>query len=282
MPRVVDYDQQLSEMDFNDWDNWGWCRGYSWFHDLKCGHRVKAPSKDPCGTNCHNRPRATGAPFVCQQCIRDEVEIELKMGNFKLDNDEKVNLAGNTEISLADKVGILADRKVKIAMKAVVINMAQMKFDIKFRMSVPALKLESPMEMMYHSIELEEEEKDRAAGNLAAKRTGPLHRPTQLTRNLAAAKKPSGVRKAKKAKKTGGGLSNMLGILNEFRHMAKGAKQPTTKEKAKEDLLESSLAEAKAEVRVEAQAKVEAEAEMNVEDEISKAVREALEKMDLN
>ncbi|KAF1993724.1 hypothetical protein P154DRAFT_582498 [Amniculicola lignicola CBS 123094] len=141
-------------------DSHGSCLEYSsTYHDLQCGHRVKAPKPDSCGSTCVKL--STSTPFVCQECIIDAIDLELKLDHFSLEPDEDVDMAGSEEVPFAEKVRILADRQIKLLLEPQFRgNIVSASLYYNGRLASPAPKDATPTELYYWEIEEEEAQKE--------------------------------------------------------------------------------------------------------------------------
>jgi hypothetical protein len=59
---------------------------YSFYHDLKCGHRIQVKHASSCGTNCEKA--VDNYPFVYATCVADEVRTQMIFACISLDKED--------------------------------------------------------------------------------------------------------------------------------------------------------------------------------------------------
>ena len=118
------------------------CSGDSTYHDLRCGHRVQSANlSERCGCTC--RKPARGAPFVCPECVVNDVCLEMNLEGISLSNsdDAEMDDGGPTR---EQKIRAIADAEIKKRLTR------------GFRMCKVTSKFEDPKLQFFHQFYREE------------------------------------------------------------------------------------------------------------------------------
>jgi hypothetical protein len=72
-------------------DRYTACSGSSFYHDLRCGHRILSlNSSESCGRNC--KKKGEWAPFLCPECVAYDVRLEMTFEDISLSVSEDADM----------------------------------------------------------------------------------------------------------------------------------------------------------------------------------------------
>lgn len=85
------------------------CGPLSFFHDLRCGHRVKTEYQESCGTTCE---KSKGhMPFICPKCTANRVRVEMDIAGLTIIEDDDQTMRDD-DPSRAEQIKAIAEKEI--------------------------------------------------------------------------------------------------------------------------------------------------------------------------